>query len=155
MEMTHNITQISVVFFFACWVIFHAFVVVCCFVSKSPFSKTKFRNSTYIRESNDLDTDLNRRSVVPDMGQNCLRRIATPLAWKDLNVNIGRKRSIFTDIGEKWNQQLRGQTNISGTMTRSIAFILTHISLASFLWDICRQCRYRSDAVFSVSTACL
>ena len=66
----------------ACWVIFPAFVVVCC---QLTFFKIPFRNT--IRVSNGLDPDQDRHSVGPDLGPNCLQRLSaddkSPLAKKD------------------------------------------------------------------------
>ena len=48
--------------------------VVCLFFSKSTFWKNSFRNT--IRVSNSLDRDLDRLSVGPDLGPNCLQRLS-------------------------------------------------------------------------------
>ena len=48
------------VYLFACWVIFHAFVVVCLLFSKLTFSKNSFRNT--FRVSNSLNQDQDRHS---------------------------------------------------------------------------------------------
>ena len=58
----------------ACWVIFHAFVVLCCLFSKLTFSINSFRNT--IRVSNSLDPDQDRQNVGPDLGPNCLQRLS-------------------------------------------------------------------------------
>ena len=42
--------------------------------SKFTFSKHSFRNT--IRESNSLDPDQDRHSVVPDLGPSCLQRLS-------------------------------------------------------------------------------
>ena len=56
----------------ACWVIFHAFVVVCWLFSKLTFSKNSFKDT--IRMSNSLDPDQDWHFVGPDLGSNCLQR---------------------------------------------------------------------------------
>ena len=59
---------------FACWVIFHAFVIVCWLFSKLNFKKKSFRN--IIKVSNSLDPDQGRHSVGPDLDPNCLQRLS-------------------------------------------------------------------------------
>ena len=62
------------IYAFACWVSFHALVVVCRLFSKLTFSKNSFGNT--IKVSNGLDPDQDRHSVCPDLGPNCLRRLS-------------------------------------------------------------------------------
>ena len=56
------------------WVIFHSFFVVCWPFSQLTFLKNSFRNR--IRVSNSLDPNLDRHSVGPDLGPNCLQRLS-------------------------------------------------------------------------------
>ena len=60
--------------FFACWVIFHAFVSSADFFQNYFFRKKSFRNT--IRVSNSLDPDQARRFVGPDLGPKCLQRLS-------------------------------------------------------------------------------
>ena len=63
----------------ACWVIFHAFVVVCWLFSKITFSKKKIIKKSFrytIRVSNGLDRDQDQCSVGPDLDLNCLQRLS-------------------------------------------------------------------------------
>ena len=53
---------------------FSCFFVVCCFFSKSTFSKNSFRNTITVSKS--LDPDQARHFVGPDLGPNCLQRIS-------------------------------------------------------------------------------
>ena len=53
---------------------FASFFVLCRFFSKSKISKNSFRNT--IRVSNSLDPDQARQNVGPDLGSNCLQRLA-------------------------------------------------------------------------------
>ena len=65
----------GVIDLFACWVSFHAFVVVCCLFSELLFLKNSLRNT--FRVSNGLDPDQDRHFISPDMGINCLQRLST------------------------------------------------------------------------------
>ena len=57
-----------------CWVIFHAFLVLCWLFSNLTFSKNYFMN--IIRVSSGLDPDQDQRSVGPGLGLNCLHRLS-------------------------------------------------------------------------------
>ena len=57
----------------ACWVIFHAFVVLFWLYFKINFFKNFLRN--IIRVSNGLDPDQDRQYVGPDLGPNCLQKL--------------------------------------------------------------------------------
>ena len=66
---------------------FSCFFVVCCLfnLSKLTFSKNSFSMfGNTITVSNSLDSGQDRHSVGPDLHPNCLQRLSTPLAWKDL-----------------------------------------------------------------------
>ena len=60
---------------FACWVILHAFFVICEFFLKITFFKKSLWNT--IRMSNSLDPDQARHFVGPDLGPNSLQRLST------------------------------------------------------------------------------
>ena len=67
----------------ACWVIFHAFVVVCWLFSKLTFLNNSFRNT--IRVSNGLDPDQDRHlSGYKLVAKVISRRQKSQLAWKEL-----------------------------------------------------------------------
>ena len=73
----------------ACWVIFHAFVVVCRVVFfKIDFSTNSFRNT--MRVSNRLDPDQGRCYVSPDLTPNCLQRLSALL--------VGRAEHIIENL---------------------------------------------------------
>ena len=69
---------------FACWVIVHAFFVICCLFyflkSKSTFSKDSFRNTICVKQfepvSNSLNPDQSRHIVRPDLGPYCLQSLS-------------------------------------------------------------------------------
>ena len=50
------------------------------YFSKSTFSKNSFRNT--IGVSNSLDPDQVRRFVGPDLGPNCLQKLAADDTWR-------------------------------------------------------------------------
>ena len=81
MHLTHNDDTKLL----ACWVIVHAYVVICLF-SKLHFSKSSFSNA--IRVSNGLDPDQDRRFVSPDLGPNCLQRLSA-----DAKVAASKERA--------------------------------------------------------------
>ena len=69
-----NRTEFILTLLLACWVIFHAFVVVCLHFSKITFLKKSFRKT--VRVSNGLDPDQDRRSVGLFLDPNCLQKLS-------------------------------------------------------------------------------
>ena len=67
-------TDVRSINLFACWVIFHRFVVVYRLFSKLSFSKNSFRNT--IRVSNGLDPNRDQCSLSPDLGPIYLQKLS-------------------------------------------------------------------------------
>ena len=63
---------------------FACFFVVCCFFSKSTFSKNSFRNT--IRVSNRVDPDQARFHVGPGLGPNCLQKLSAEDTQRDYSL---------------------------------------------------------------------
>ena len=70
MNEKHTIPDVKTLSIFAYWVILHAFLTSAAF-----FQNQLLRNT--IRVSNSLDPYQARQNVGPDMGPNCLQRLAT------------------------------------------------------------------------------
>ena len=79
----------------ACWVIFHALVVICRLFSKFTFSRSSFRNTT--RVSNGLDPDQDRHCVGLDLGPNCLQgyQQTTKVAASKVRVLYNRYQNLL------------------------------------------------------------
>ena len=58
------------------------------FFSKTTFSKISFKNTCTIRVSNSLVPDQARRSVRPDLGQNCLQKLSADDTHGDKELTL-------------------------------------------------------------------
>ena len=135
---------------FACWV-FIMLLTLLPFV-KINFSKNYFINT--IRVSNGLDPDQERHSVGPDLGPNCLQRLSSkdksPLSRKEFNItHVASLQGVCFIIAinccasvKTWTFQSAGKALVTCLVSK---VIVTHMSLASFLWDS----KTRSDATKS------
>ena len=92
--------------------------VVCCFLTKSTFSKNSFRNT--ISVSNSLDPDQAQHSVGPDLGPNCLQKLSAD--------DTSRQRVKFFSITNNYGNSL--SINAAGLHTHT--FLLQSIIRAAF-----------------------
>ena len=94
--------MISSSFNFACWVVFHAFVVVWWLFLKLTF--LKIISGTLSESPNSLDPDQDRLSVCPDLSPNCLQRLSAD------NSNLIRSESSMGTLGSWGSKKVRCKT---------------------------------------------
>ena len=118
---------------FACWVFFHAFVLVCCLFKKNL--------SGIPSVSNSLDPDQARHFVEPDLGPNCCKghQLMT-LVGKEINLSCP-----LYILGEHWLEF----PNFNAFLVLKI--VLTLCCLLTTLQTVLTQIRHKKYPAWSGS----